>query len=726
MFICVDIETSDNHDSENPKTWIVSIQYYDGKNYYLLRRVNDFLTLLDSLIVKYKLEENEAKIVIYVHNLSFDLTYLIKWIVKHYNEEDTFTLLAVGSHKILTFSTRYFEWRCSWKLSNKSLLNWTNDLQVEHKKLDTFYDYTKILYPDSTLTEKEKEYDKTDVIGMYECIQKTLELHKDNILTVPLTSTGFVRREARRFFRKDVKNKRHFHEIKLTEDMYRIALQAYHGGYTHGNRFYKDVKFNVKELNKIVKNIQDTTSLSSQLDSVNMIVHRDETSFYPSRNRCKKFPMSKYTLYSNGEDITIDEILKYRGTYAFLIELDLYNCKIKEGVYFPILQSYKCISSSYKFSVEDENGKIYKFNTIDDNGRVLELQGGCRLCFTELELEFLQKQYTFKYKIVKSYRSKLGYIPEWLKKVTDYYYEGKSRLKDEVKIYVEKYGLFDKRTVNKQNELLKFKNGFNAIYGMQATRPIRPEVSYNMFAEDIKEVWNVKTKFDNMQEKLDDFYKNYNSFMPFQFGLYVTSLAQYELLKIFDIVGQQYVIYGDTDSMFYMSNEKIENKIDEYVQECYDNALKIGAYITVDGKKVLYDGMVKEEETILQFKFLHSKCYGYITKENGLQITVAGVAKRKLQSNCEYITREEELCEIAKEKSVEPLDALTYGTTFKKCGSKKSIYTYDKPHIEIIEGHEVDISDGCIISDSEYTIKDDEKNLDIEYIEFYELSFTPD
>lgn len=693
-FTCVDIETSHNHDESNPKGWIVSIATYDGSDYNLYRYPSEFsknyiLPLWEKCI------DNNAYYVIYIHNLSYDITFLLKWICKEldydYNEVK---ILAVGSHKIITCDIGFLKFRCSWKLSNRSLENWTQELNVEHKKLAGYYDYNKILYPDSKLTDKEKDYDANDVIGMYECIIKTLDIYGYNIANIPLTSTSLIRSDARKHFREDIENRKLFLKTKLSYELYELACRAYHGGFTHGNREYKNILIDLNNL--------DFSQL--KCDNVKYIKHRDERSFYPSRLRCKKYPIGEYVLYANeNDDLSIDDILSQADDYSFLVEIYITNLTVKKGVYFPILQTYKLKSSPLRSD---------KLIITDDNGRVLEIQTGYSvIVLTELELEYLKKQYTFDYNILRVYKSKKDYIPQWLADTIDTYFYNKTSKKEEESKLEKLYGIFDDRYIFAHNELMKSKNGLNGIYGMSATNPIR-----DIFALDIDSgIWT-KEKRDTQEkiETLEKYYNGRNNFMSYQYGLYTTALAEYELLNIIDIIGQERVLYIDTDSAYYLSNDDVEKRIEEYNKKTEQQALEHGAYIIYNDKKYTYDGFYEEPGTIESFKFLHSKCYGFTTKEDGLSITVAGVKKYITLPNGKKYFRENELGN---------LDNLKEGFKFKKCGSMKSKYKAEEPHIEYINNHKVEIADFCIIEPCTYEIKSMEDQFDIDYIESYETPF---
>ena len=132
----------------------------------------------------------------------------------------------------------------------------------------------------------------------------------------------------------------------------------------------------------------------------------------------------------------------------------------------------------------------------------------------------------------------------------------------------------------------------------------------------------------------------------------------------------------DTDSIFYFKDDETEDKIKEL------NALhhKTASYVTDNyGERIYYD-VFEPEKDIVAFKGLHSKCYGYITEDDELIATIAGVPARTLigqrGDDLIYLTREEELAGITAEMKladteiqikdkIAALDNLKIGAKFK-------------------------------------------------------------
>jgi hypothetical protein len=78
-----------------------------------------------------------------------------------------------------------------------SLEAFTSKMGVEDAKLDDF-DYEKIRYPWTELTEREMLYCINDVRGLVQALKKEMQLDGDTLYTIPLTSTGYVRRDCKK------------------------------------------------------------------------------------------------------------------------------------------------------------------------------------------------------------------------------------------------------------------------------------------------------------------------------------------------------------------------------------------------------------------------------------------------------------------------------------------------------------------------------------------------
>ena len=649
-WVSLDTETSWNHDEQNPVGWIYQWAFKFGGQVVIGRKPSELVEALRRLKMALELSKSR-KLVVFVHNLSYDIQYLKQWLIGAFG---AFKILAVKPHKFITFEVEGFIFKCSFKLSNKSLATWAGDLGTEHAKLKedkAFYD--EIHYQDEPLSRENWRYQILDAVVLDEAIEKQLVAYGDNILTVPLTSTGYVRREARRNYKKERKNRKAFVTTQLSKETYLACKEEFAGGLTHGNRFLcgKTVR---PEAGEFIK-------------------HRDFRSHYPTQQRTQKFPVGKFNLW--GEHLTIEEVRELVKDYCVLMKVTFQNVRVKKAVVLPILSVAKC----YK-------GRSERLNMVEDNGRVLECKGVFTLYLTELDFHWISKQYEVEfYDIEKTWVAVKGYMPDYMKVTVDEFFLGKTKWKMELAKEKAKGEKADKeRVIYLSLELMKSKNGLNGIYGMSATDIVR--VNYEM--DDAGE-W--KQEAPDAGEALKKYYGSENSFNRYQFGIYTTSHARNELLFYAEIIESNggTVLYVDTDSIFYVSNERIEKAIEEENERRKARALSIGAFVEYEGKTVTYDSFDDEMEEITAFRFLHAKCYAYTYKEGSaekMKCVIAGVPEYEDATHA--FSREEELGGI---------DDLDEGKTFERCGGTRAIYV-ETPCGEMeINGHKTEVGASCII-----------------------------
>lgn len=170
----------------------------------------------------------KRKLVFYVHNLAFEfqfIQYFFTW-------ESVF---ARKPRKVMKCtSSEGLEFRCSYFLSNMSLQKFCENTEgVVHQKMKGDLDYNKYRDWSTKITKKEFGYCVNDVLGLAECIDKRLE--DDTIVSIPLTSTGYVRRDVRnacfenKFYREIIKKGFPKREV------YELSKLCFRGGDTCAN-----------------------------------------------------------------------------------------------------------------------------------------------------------------------------------------------------------------------------------------------------------------------------------------------------------------------------------------------------------------------------------------------------------------------------------------------------------------------------------------------------------
>ena len=592
-----------------------------------------------------------------------------------------------------------FEFRCSKYLSNRSLAKWAKDLQTSHQKRIGLLDYDKVIYSDSELTEGELEYSMEDVWVLHECVEKQMKLFNDDLITIPKTSTGYVRREFQKVCDKSY-HKNVFEATRLTTTQYKFCMQAYSGGYTHNNRWYADCLIRVG----------DTLDYFGKKIYVENIGHGDFKSHYPSQMRVRKFPMNRFHLVYDGtredtEDMTIPEVIDMSqgNDYSTMTIIRIREAQLKDlRISMPFMQVSKCFRENPNGIIKVVVGEsCFSGKYTLDNGRVVYAAGSWIMALDDYTLKIINDKYYLDYDVILVWKAKNDYLPANIAGVVDKYFKAKSDLKNKGKELEEMFGLDSEEFRESQVNLQVVKAMLNAIYGCCATNPLRDEyeVGDNM---DFPCVASYTQK--NYADGLSAYYANPKNCLPYQWGVWITAAARYELYEYITAIGYENVLYCDTDSIFYIKNEQTQNAIDKLNAEKH----KTAPYVVLDnGNKEYYD-YFDQEEDLNAFKGLHSKCYGVVTHKDILKLTIAGVSDRQLtgikeDGELEYTTRE---MELAGEETdpYRALDNLEDETEFTINAGMSAIYIgaqgYGSEHsIEVLEdnGHTIYTSGGCVL-----------------------------
>ena len=355
--------------------------------------------------------------IIYIHNLSYDWTFIRKYMferygtpVKQLNTKSHYPIRIEFSNGLIL--------RDSLILSQKSLDKWAKDMQVEHQKAVGKWNYDKIRNQADEFSASELEYIEHDTLAGVECIEALMDQLHHRLYAMPYTATGIVREEARK-----IGKTYHAHDefVKITPayDVYLILEKCFHGGYTHANRYY----------------VNETIT-----DPVRCY---DFKSSYPYVMLTEKYPMRRFKPYK--KICTIDDLLKNTHKYAFITKLIMIKPRLKnEFEPMPVLQYSKLTGS---------------VNAITDNGRVL-CAGYAEIYVTDISLKMINDQYKFDKAIcIENFYSKKEYLPRWF---TDYIF----------KLFTDKCKLDG---VDPLNYVLS-KAKLNSCYGMCVQKAIQDDI----------------------------------------------------------------------------------------------------------------------------------------------------------------------------------------------------------------------------------------------------------
>lgn len=533
------------------------------------RRWEEFVDLTKRLAGS--LEDHE-RLVVYVHNLSYEWSFIRdeRVLGPYVNEESVFCIRARKIVKLLCWDDR-IEFRCSYIHSNMGLDQFTKKMQVKHLKLSgDEYDYSKLRYPWTDLTERELEYCSNDVIGLVEAIQKECEVDHDDLYSIPLTSTGYVRRDIRKALER---KSDWIQRLVPSLDTYQMLREAFRGGDTHASRFYAG---------KI---------LPGPIRSV------DRSSSYPDVQCNLRFPVSEF-YNPPPEDAHSEKAMcaKIRKDRAVIARIALHNVKLR---------------SQYNpdpYLADDKCRNVY--NAAYDNGRILSA-AYLETTITDVDLEIILHDYEFsQMDVIKWQYARYGPLPEEMVTTVIEYYVRKTELKN---------------VPGEEILYEKSKNKLNGIFGCSSQDPVRMTIQYR--AGDYIEGAMIDGEFHEgtLEEFMPILLDQSKPVMPYQWGVWTTAHARRELRELIWTCGDQF-IYCDTDSVYFWGDINFE----DYNRRHRDASIKHHAAAADPTGELHYMGIVEEDRKkgpYQEFLTLGAKKYAYRDKAGELHITISGVVK---------------------------------------------------------------------------------------------------
>lgn len=376
------------------------------------RTWEEFQDLLNTFEKKMNLSYNN-RLVIWVHNLSFEWCFM-----NHFIEyEEGFFKEEKKPLKILTKGG--IEFRDSYALSNMSLNKFCENEGAVYYKLDgEEFDYSKIRTPQTTLTEYEQSYCYNDVRGLCECIKSRMRF--DTLATMPMTATGYVRRDLRQSVRGDKKYRELFRSNALDKDLYLLCREAFRGGDTHANIHY-----------------------SNQL--LHGVTSKDIASSYPSSMMMGLYPQTKFMKLNVSTYLNND-----MSDYALLMEVRLVGVRYVGQCGIPYIAVSKC--------------RALTKDAVKDNGRVL-YASMLELVCTDIDFEIIKNEYEYTDIFLNNiYASKYAPLSPKIKNVVMDYFRAKTTLKGDPE---------------HEYEYNRKKASLNSTYGCMVMRIDQEETVYN-------------------------------------------------------------------------------------------------------------------------------------------------------------------------------------------------------------------------------------------------------
>lgn len=550
-----DIETTRLADIEQSVMYVWQWQFDD--DYTVVGRTWEQFAAFQRKLAKIL---DDTVMVVFVHNLSYEFQFLRG--IYQFNPDEVF---AIKSRKVLKCNMHgCFEFRCSYIHSNMNLDTYTKKMGVKHKKLTGTFDYEKIRYPWTELSEDELAYCIHDVQGLVEAIKIEMDHDGDNLYTFPLTSTGYVRRDAKKAMStvsfSFVKNQLPDYEI------YKMLREAFRGGNTHANRYYA---------NYTLHNVHSA----------------DRSSSYPDVMCNCKFPISEF--YRLG-DLPYQEVVKLieKRQKALIMRVSIsgiYLTRIDWGC--PYLSLSKCRHIE---------------NALEDNGRILSADY-LETTLTDIDLRIVLQEYSFTdIRFFDVASSRYGYLPTPLISTICQYYHYKTELKN---------------VTGQELLYMKSKNKLNSLYGMCAQDPVKQSILF--IENDFKEQNEDEAKLLLEHNKKAFLAYQWGVWVT-AWARY--RLEEGIILAHGDIENPDspQFVYCDTDSVKYLGDIDLTLFNNQRITD----SKRSGAYATDPSGITHYMGVYEKEHDMCEFRTMGAKKYVYREMPlDKLVCTIAGVSK---------------------------------------------------------------------------------------------------
>lgn len=512
------------------------------------------------------------KIIIFVHNLSYDFQFFYQFLRDAFED---FSIFATDKRKILKANIGNFEWRCSYKLTNMSLDRWCKkEVGVTYNKLTGTMDYKKIIYPDENLKRNDFRYFIGDLISHWDCLNHKLLNEDNNFKTLPLTSTGYVREYTKEKTIHDYKYRYYMSQMTLNVGAYNMINLVKVGGDTHANRFYQGQLIERDCLSEDIK------------------------SSYPYAECCDPVPVSNFMLYGKVE--SMKELNYICEDFCCMFYIYFEEIEIKP--YNPL-----SIISISKILNNKKNDKNRCEIEIVDNGRLIKGKKVI-LAVTDVRWKHIQDNYNFRgVKVWNVYIAEHGLIPYEYRKCV-------------FEMFTEKCKLEKVKGTDLEYQYDKYKNLLNSTYGMCLSEIVHPEIVLNDV--DAPEVWDtIMTK--SAEEQIDKYNKKWDRHLYYAWGVWIVDNARSNLYELISCCGTP--LYWDTDSC--KGYDWDMEKLKAFNQKRINRLKELGFNPVVEGKYYPFGG-AELDGTYKKFKSLGSKKYAYLDENGELHTTIAGVSKK--------------------------------------------------------------------------------------------------
>lgn len=570
--VSFDTETTSFYNNDGEKTAIVYVWMLGICGLVIVGRTWDEWDYVYKSMCEYFRTCGKRIIICYVHNLSFDFQF----IRKHHEFDKVF---AMEKYQPLYARTiEGFEFRCSYRLSGYNLNSVAKNLfHHKIKKLIGDLDYRQIRHNKTPLSEKELEYCLNDAKIVCAYIDELINREGD-ITNIPLTKTGFVRRDCRNECFKDKNYKYIIQNLRLTADEFLLSKDAFQGGYVHANS------------DKVDETLIDTTG-------------NDIISSYPAKLFDELYPMSspKHAVIKS-----VSELDYYCSNYCCIFQITFH--KLRPRYWFDFyLSSSKCKTYGDK---EFSNGRIVKAET-------------CYTTITNVDYDIIKYMYKYDTKnieIGEFIYFERDYLPTPFIKALLTLYQKKTELKGVKGMEIE-------YQVIKENQ--------NSFYGMTVTSPIRKKYEYDGIWHD-----GIEPDLNEAIEEYNNSFNRFLYYPWGVFCTAYARHAIWEAIIACgddhcytDTDSEKCINFSAHAEFFKQYNERV---VEKHKRACKVHGIDINMAMPKNKYgEVKILGAFEIDGKYSRFKTLGAKRYMY-EEEGEIHATVAGMSKR---SGTEYLIK---------------------------------------------------------------------------------------
>ena len=575
--------------------------------------------------------------IIFVHNLGFEFSFM-----KNYF--DDFKIFARTNHKPITARSDFYniEFRCTLMLTNMKLESLPINYNLPVRKQTGLLNYNRVRHNETELTPDELKYCEYDCLVVYELIKKKRAQYI-NVVNIPLTQTGELRRVCQKIYKDDYEYKNWLNKQLVTDvKLLQWLLQAFQGGYVHACARYA---------NRVIYGVKSYDIASS----------------YPTAQTAELYPIS--APFPVSTKISIDDMINSTDK-LYITEIEFVS--LESVTPSNILSESKCRN---------------KYHVLSDNGRVRKADK-LTVTLTNIDLISIRKFYKWDEndtRVIKTYGFYAGYLDAKFINLIWNLYVDKTALK----------GISDKEELYMQQ-----KQYINSCYGMTVTNLITDDVNY----DPITHTWcdPIKLTVDTAQEKLDKVNSNRKTFLNPMWGIFITAYARKNLFScMYEIEMRAQkngykcgVVYCDTDSIKCFGD--VDDIFENYNKEISKKLQRTATALNLDFEKtrpLTIKGKQKplgvyEYEGEYDGGFISLGAKKYLTKHyTTITFNIRGRSK-KFRLNCYSLHLT--LAGVSKEYGARALHDLTdfkkgfifgYGNT----GKKLLYYTENQPDISVID-----------------------------------------